>query len=165
MVGNGLDVDEDPTTCAPDGECAAGIDNALAVLASIVNEPLADAVAEGQSIYVVDLQHAVNDGTEFPLNIYEAAQTEDSVSAGCDPQAGACEYTASQASFGPDCVPHVAVDNATIDGDSLKAGGPGNVMTIMFPLQDGVFLPLTVANAKISGTVTWTDDGGAISIS
>ena len=56
--GSGLDVDDDPDTCAPSGNCNGGVDNALAPLATLMNDPMYQSVVDGSLIYVADLSEA-----------------------------------------------------------------------------------------------------------
>ena len=39
FAGSGINVDDDLTTCAPEGKCSDGVDNALGELAFLVNGP------------------------------------------------------------------------------------------------------------------------------
>ena len=155
--GSALDVDGDPTTCSPAGSCSDGIDNALSVLASLVNGPLTETLESGAVLYVVDFDAATFGGAEFPFGVYDSNLTE--ADALCEYQLSECSYEASQFSFGPDCAPYFGLPNAKILGNKMVAGGTGYTMTIALALSSSTFIPLTIVNARVVGDVTFSDDG------
>ncbi|MEC9073105.1 MAG: hypothetical protein VX938_12015, partial [Myxococcota bacterium] len=150
--GSGLDVDQDPTTCAPAGKCDGGVDNALAPLASILNEPMADAVIEGDLMYVADLSAATPEvllsGQPFSMAILDCQLTTESSQAGCDYQSDLCEYKTGQENFSGACQPWFYFDDAVYQDGVVSAGGPDHIITILMALSGGEDIPLTIGQAR-----------------
>ncbi|MCB9730155.1 MAG: hypothetical protein H6744_12680 [Deltaproteobacteria bacterium] len=159
--GSGLDVDGDPLTCAPE-PCGGGVDNALSVIAALMNEPLNEALASAAVLYVVDLDKATLDGQEFPMAVLDSELTLQSQFSGCDFQSETCSYTPTQFSYGPSCEPYFGLPNATIVNGELRAGGKGYVMTMALALGGGVFIALTIVDAQVRGVVKLGGDGTQI---
>ena len=157
--GSGLDVDEDPTTCAPAGDCAGGVDNALSVIASLLNDPLAEALEMGSVMYVADLSQASLDGEPFTMGVLDCELTSASMTAGCDITVDACAYSANQSSFGPDCQAYFGLEDVTIVDGKVEGGGLGVTMTMVLPLTSSVALPFTIVHARVSGSVTLDEEG------
>ena len=162
FTGSGLDVDLDPGTCAPAGGCDGGIDNALADLAFLVNDPMTEAVAGGGLIYVIDLDQATLDGQPFTMTVLDADLTEASAQAGCQFQSDVCAYTANQSNYDGFCNPFFSFNDATIQDYSLKAGGKGNTITILLALTSDVSLPLVIGHARFEGTIELNEGGDKV---
>ena len=157
--GNGLDLDGDLSTCAPAGDCQAGVDNALAVMAAVVNAPLTAAVEDGISMLVFEMGAATFDGQDFPLAIYDTELTNASLAAGCDYQAKTCSYYPVQTSFGPDCEAWASFDAARMSAGKLEAGGPHSTVSLVFDVSESSQFVLSLARAQVRGVYTLGDDG------
>ncbi len=162
LPGSGLDVDDDPTTCAPEGSCSGGIDNAMAALAPVINGPINDAMDIGNLHYVVDLSALVLDGTPFPFAVLDTELTAASAAASCDWTADECTYHASQFSFDPTCQPYFGLPNGSVHGTSFKGGGPGYHMTIAVALSGVGLIPITLRNAEVAGVLILDPDTKAV---
>jgi len=146
--GNGLDVDLDESTCSPSG-CEVGIDNSLSLLAGLANDSLTSAVADGSVILLFEHRDFVADGSPYTLSFYGGEDTDSD----CDIQTETCPYFVKKDSFDENCEPLVKMDNATISGTTLSAGGPGYNFSLPLPLADGVLLDLVLYHAQVVGTV------------
>ena len=148
--GAGLDVDGDPTTCAPSADCSGGVDNAFASLASLLNSALGDAVAGGDLMLLLELPGTKPaDGVEFPIYVHQGKMTLDE---DCDFQTETCSYSADAGGFADDCTP-LFVLPATLNGDQLVAGGPDSLLPFVLPLQ-GAELEITLFGPQLHATVT-----------
>lgn len=157
--GSGLDVDFDPDTCAPPGDCSGGVDNALAVFAPLLNDAMAEALLEGTLMWVIDLSEATFDGQPFPLAVLDSELSDDSILAGCDYQAESCVYNVEQFSYDGDCEPYFALEDVVIADAEMNGGGTGQSLTMGLALAPGVFVPVTVLAAQMSATLTIVPDG------
>lgn len=151
LPGFGLDVDGDLATCEPLGSCGGGIDNILSILAPFVNDGLDQTLEAGTLIYVMDLNAATFDGAPFAVPVYDT----DALDPFCDFQTEVCPYEANQVSFAPDCQSYFVMPGVTIEGTTLSAGGPGTVLSMVLPIAPGVVLPLTIANGRVSASITF----------
>jgi len=149
--GNGLDVDKNPATCSPKGQCASGIDNALSFLSGFAGTALQDAVDGGQVLLLYEHRDFVADGTPYVLACYVGALADPA----CPFQTSTCDYLVKQSSFAADCSPLIAMDNAKVVGTKLTAGGPGYDFPLLLPLSAGAILDVTLYFAQISATVTF----------
>lgn len=156
--GSGLDVDGDPGTCAPANDCGGGVDNALSILASLVNPGITDSIEDGVVKWVIDLRHATTDGAVFPLSIYDSGLAFDE---SCDFQAAVCDYDVAALSFDAACDPYFLFDNARITNGRLTAGGNDQLISMVLPLVGGSLLAVTIASARTEATLT-TDASGRI---
>jgi hypothetical protein len=156
--GAGLDIDGDPATCAPAGQCSAGIDNALAFLA-LFNDTFAAALEDGALDLVADFNDASLEGQPFALPVYNASPHFSDPS--CQSPPSVCSYAVNASSFDATCRAFFSFDDARIVGDKLTAGGPGTTVTIALPFQ-GTVLAFTLANARIEATVTLSADQSSI---
>ncbi len=158
-VGSGLDVDGDATSCSPVG-CEAGIDNALSMMAGLANAALVDAVTGGSVVLLFEHRGFVATGDAYVLAIYVGEVADPA----CDWQSQSCDYLVKEDSFGADCDPLVTMDNATVSGTALHAGGPGFNFAFPLPLAEGVLLDLVLYHAQVKGTVGF-EAGGPGSLS
>ncbi len=131
MQGNGLDVDGNPATCAPMGNCSGGVDNQLGGLLGQL-EQFVDMTAELQtflaqnadSAYLAEMIGFNTNGTPFTMNMYRgsAILPKDQ----CDWQTEKCGYLVGKGEIMPDtCLPYMYFDNATVLNGKLQAGGLG----------------------------------------
>jgi hypothetical protein len=154
--GSGLDIDDNPATCEPEGDCSAGIDNALALLEALVNDSLLSSLADGSLIYVMDLSAMTTDGSPFDVSVYDS---NPSTPAGpCAWQSAECDFVAGQLSFDGDCSPYFVIDNAVLDGAHLTAGSASTVITMALPLGTAV-LPINIARGRVDAQLVMSADG------
>ncbi len=150
-AGNGLDVDMNPATCSPAGQCSGGIDNALSFLSGFAGSALQGAVDDGKVILLYEHRSFAADGTPYELACYIGALSDPA----CALQTATCDYLVKQSSFSPDCSPLISMDNAKVVGTKLTAGGPGYDFPLLLPLSEGAILDVTLYFAQISATVTF----------
>ncbi len=160
--GNGIDVDDDPKTCAPQGDCSDGVDNAMSAVGLLVNGPLDNSVKDGTLSFVAEFAGWQGEGKPFTLNMYYAVQTEASVAAGCQPLADVCHWYITQGALGPSCEAKVTFSNAMVKEGKITAGGAGEIFAMEADLIGGGDSTLYVQGARVEGTVTMTADGKAI---
>ncbi|MBM4354303.1 MAG: hypothetical protein FJ109_10990 [Deltaproteobacteria bacterium] len=174
--GEALDVDGDPSTCAPVEDCEGGYNNMLSgllgQLAQFVDADaeIAKALDEGDIALIAEMVDMKTDGTEFTMNMYIGDPAADKAT--CDFQTAVCEYYVKKDSVDPgSCVPIINFDNATITDGALVAGGPDAIFSVTIPIQEGIALTVTANMAQIVGTIagegeamTLTDGivGGAV---
>jgi len=151
--GSGIDIDEDPSTCAPASNCGGGVDNELALLASFVNPGIDGSINDGVVKWLVDLRAAKFDGSEFPIAIYDSGVIDPT----CNYQVDRCEYNLAELSFDEHCEPYFHFENAKIVDGHLSAGGTGDLINMVLPLSGGSLLGVTIAAARTEGTVTVVD--------
>jgi len=148
--GEGLDVDQDATTCAPEADCSGGIDNALGMLASLANDPIAGAVAGGDIRLVMTFSAATPGPVE--LSLFQARLAPSS--SGCDHQSAPCEWLVERDMLDPDtCLPLVRLPG-TLSGGHLVAGGPGTNLPFELPLSDTASIEVVISNIRVEATVT-----------
>lgn len=149
--GFGLDVDDDPATCAPAGKCSGGIDNALAGLSFLANNALRTPL------------------TEHTLNLLFVSEPPDAAE-GCfvllsrfasgDRAGGSWSYEIDPGAATPPCADGVAFLDACRDEDELTGGfGAEATFPLALPLF-GAPLQVPIHAARIDATLT-TDAGGA----
>jgi hypothetical protein len=153
--GQGIDLDGNPDTCSPSSDCSDGIQNALGVIAAFANAPLAEAVAGGSLMLVLDVD-------DVSLNPFEIAIFQSSLAPSnpdCDHTSEVCDYVVDRATLDPEtCEPLVTLA-ATRAGDTVVAGGPGTVFPFAIPLGDAV-LAITLYDVRFEGEITMA--GGEI---
>ncbi len=160
--GDGIDVDGDPKTCAPDGDCSAGIDNAASVLAFIVNQPLIDSVNNGQFTFVAELAGYQGENIPFTLNLYYATMDISSKNVNCDQQQDVCNWLAMQTAFTAGCQPKFSFKDAIVTGGVLTAGGSDTLFAMDASLLGAKNATLYVKGARVEAKVTFTPDGKAV---
>lgn len=158
---NGLDVDDDPKTCAPKGKCSGGIDNAFAALAFAINPVLSNAVSSGALQFVADFDGFKGPNAFFNLHLYYANQTSASLASQCKPQTQPCSWAVSQQAFTAKCVPRVTFSDAKLVGTKLTAGGAGTLFAMEVSLAggDATFL---VKGARLEGQLQLASDGKTV---
>ena len=160
VPGSGLDVDGDPTTCAPEGDCVSGVDNALSVMSLVVNEPLASSIESGLTMLILDLRDAVFDGTPFAMSMFDSELT--SASANCDFTAHTCTYYPVQSAFGPSCEPRIQFPNAQMSAGKLIAGGDDTTVSLVFDISETSQFVLTLAQARLLGIYKLNEAGSQV---
>ena len=158
--GSGLDVDDDPGTCAPLNKCSAGVDNNLSALAGIMNGPLDQAVADGSLVLLFELVSPAFDGSPFPLNLYHGQALD----AGCDPATQSCDYRVMPGDLDETCRAHVSYEDARVDDGVLRAGGEGATFVLPVAIVAGVTFDLLLHHTRIEATVT-AGQGGVTALS
>lgn len=156
--GEALDLDADPTTCAPSTNCSDGRHNALGAIGPFANESLVEAVADGDFMLVLDIDNiALN---PFRMAVFQGELAPSNPE--CDFQTEVCEYLVDRATLDPEsCEPTVTLD-ATRVGSTVTAGGPGTVFPFEIPFGDSV-LTITLYDVRFEGTIV-IEDGAVVSL-
>ena len=149
--GESLDLDDDPETCTPAGDCEGGINNSLGLIAGLVNMTLSDAVTTGSLVLLVEFRR-------FDLNPFEVAVYDGNFADNdCDGTAEVCDYLVGESLLDRDtCEPLVRLP-ATLSGETVTAGGAGTVFPFQIPLG-GATLSLTLYQVRFEGTVRVNGD-------
>ena len=153
--GDGLDVDENPATCAPAGKCSDGIDNSLGSIGGlpIVKDSIDKELAKGSIMLLFDHMGFNTKGKTYMLSIYQAKL--DPANSGCDFQTQTCDYWVDPQSYDPEtCDAMVSFDNAKVNGTKLTAGGKNYTFPFQIPLNESVNLDFSLYYARIEATVT-----------
>jgi hypothetical protein len=165
-LGSGLDVDEDPATCAPADSCSGGVDNALGPLAPILGDSVQAALDDGLVMWVIDYAGWNRSETPFTLRLFEAELASHSYL--CDFTGGPnapesvteiCDYHVSQVSLDARCDPYFELPGARVMNDKIIAGGLDAVIRMALPLAGGSLLGLTVAAARFEGNLRFAQSG------
>ncbi|MGB0589551.1 MAG: hypothetical protein ACPGU1_07735 [Myxococcota bacterium] len=150
--GDGLNLDEDASTCSPEGDCSDGVDNSLAILAGLANDSIAEAVAGGDLNFLIELRE-----TSPGVHLLSAFTGE--LAPGnpdCAFSSETCEWWVDKSFLDSEtCVP-IAALNATIEGNSIVGGGAGSVLPFALPLGDSS-LTVTLTNLQFEGELVYTD--------
>jgi len=161
-LGEGIDVDGDPATCAPADSCGDGIDNAASALAFFINKPLIAAVENGSFSFVAEFEGYQGEGQEFTLNLYQVSMGVGSKTSGCNGQNEVCEWEVFQAAMTPDCKPKFSFPKAIVTGGKVKAGGAGTLFAMDASIMGASNATLYVMGASITGSVKFGPDGKTI---
>ena len=148
--GMGLDVDENPNTCAPVGQCSGGIDNSLAPLAAFLNKNLQTEIDKGGLVLLLEFDNPKTDGTPFTLRLYAGKKADKS----CNHQAPGCDYLVDDATLDEDCTALIELDNAKIVGSKLTAGGLGYNFPLLIPLFGSTYIEVNLGFGRIEADVT-----------
>jgi hypothetical protein len=151
--GSGLDVDQDSSTCAPEGKCSQGIDNQLSMLAGFLNSNLEKEVNNGGLILLAELSNVKTDGTPFTFALYAGKKASS-----CDHSQGGCDYLADDSTLTEDCEPLITLDNATIVNGKFTAGGPGYQFTLQVPLFGDNYLDIVLFNGTVIADIVLDGD-------
>lgn len=169
--GSGIDLDNDPNTCAPVDACGGGVDNALAPLASILGNNIQASVDDGVVMWVVDFDAWDGTSAPFTMPVYDSGLADSNPF--CDYLGGPrapeqvdeiCLYSLAQLSFDANCEPYFAFNNARIVPPKISAGSPDTLIRMVLPLASGSLLGLTVAAARFEGAVTFDLNGNIASV-
>ncbi len=147
--GEGIDVDQNPATCAPPGSCSGGIDNTLSVIASFANQPLSDAVTNGQVLLVVEVGPLATNPVEVAVYAARLAPSNST----CNFQNATCDYLIDPSFLDPVSCEPVARLVGTRSGNRLVAGGPGTRLPFIIPFGDAS-LEVVIANLRIEADLT-----------
>ncbi|MBM4394085.1 MAG: hypothetical protein FJ087_00165 [Deltaproteobacteria bacterium] len=145
--GQGLNVDNNGSTCAPKGTCAQGIDNAFAKLAWLFNPELTRAVAEGSAGIVIEPEAGP---AGVALNLFWARVV---APPGCDPAGAGCTYRVYASDVVDECSPKYRFDNAILDGTHLTAGGKAYDAPF-YVVIGALRLPVTLHWAALDASVS-----------
>ncbi len=156
-LGQGLDLDQNPATCAPATDCSGGIDNSLGPIASVGNPDIQKGIDEGDILILFEHRDFRADGQPYTLTVH-AGRGLDPSNPDCDVQTQVCKYLVDKGSFDDDCNPLVSLDNAKIAGGKLTAGGQGYVFPFELPLFGDVTLTITLYYARIEADVVVSGD-------
>ena len=163
--GQGLNIDDDLSTCMPAGTysdgspiCSEGIDNKFALVDILVNSELPKAFESGTIHIIMEFQDWSADGSPFVLAMHNG-RLEPPEST-CDFTQPGCEFIVAIDSFDAQCNPSILLSNATINGTQLTAGGSGHQIVLEMPLIGDTVVTLTIQMARLEGTVTI--DGSSI---
>jgi len=162
--GEAADVDGDPATCTPYGNCSGGLDNAMSGLFDSlkqfvdVDEQLADMVEGGDVNLLAEMVSVKYDGSSFAVNMYLAQPVLPKYQ--CNFQTSVCEYLIDSGAIDEDaCQPFVTFDNAKIVDGVLTAGGKGYQFTWVLPFLNGPPMEVNLLNARIVADVVLGGSG------
>ncbi len=162
--GEGIDVDGDPDTCAPQNDCESGVNNQLSGLFGVVegfvnaNGELTSAVSEGDLNLILEWRDFKGEEVAFDIIVHPAMA--DLPKENCDWQLESCDFTILPESLdGETCAPHVFFHNAVIQDGRLTAGGPDSIFILRLPLSTSAALELTIQIARIEGNIIYGSDG------
>ncbi|MSQ82943.1 MAG: hypothetical protein EXR77_08505 [Myxococcales bacterium] len=148
--GEGIDLDDNPKTCAPKTNCSAGINNALGALAGLANGPLDKSVKDGAVSFVLEFK----DFKQGPVNLALYPAKLDATNVTCDSTKATCNFVVDAKTIDPQlCKPTIALPG-TLAGNLVNAGGKGSNFPIAIPLQPGVNLLVTIYGARLIGNAT-----------
>jgi len=140
LPGYALDVDENPDTCAPEGNCQDGLDNSMGgILGDLaafidVNLQMQEGLDSGAIILLAESVAPALDGTLFTVNMYAGEEVEADPEV-CDWQTALCDYLIEPESIAQEsCDPLIMFDNAAIVEGHLTAGGLDSVFMLTLPL-------------------------------
>ena len=161
--GEALDVDQDPTTCAPAGDCESGLDNQLwsllGTLAGLTGIQPEDLLQEMVDSGDLNLLFEVRPQADAGLHLGLFYGTE--ANPACNPAGQVCDFWIASSSYDDvTCLPLVLFDNVVIAGTALTAGGPGYHFTLPVPMGIGDQpISLSVNRAMIEATVSLSSNG------
>ncbi|MBM4370670.1 MAG: hypothetical protein FJ098_03405 [Deltaproteobacteria bacterium] len=163
-VGNGghpgtaLDVDQDPLTCAPAGDCESGLDNQLwgfmSTLGSFTGvdpEDMLQGLVDSGDLNLL-FEFRPQGGGGLHLGLFYGLE----VNPACNPAGQVCDFLVASASYdSATCLPLILFDNALLAGAALTAGGPGYHFTLPVPMGFGEEpVNLIVERATLEASVT-----------
>ena len=128
LPGYALDLDGDPWTCAPPGNCQDGIDNALGgILGQVdqyldLNAELNTVLASGEEVLLAEFVNFNDAGVPFQMNMFRGHPVEPVEV--CDWQAETCTYTVDPGWYTVEGEPIWSFPNAVVHNGKLLAGGP-----------------------------------------
>ena len=163
--GEALDIDGDPDTCAPAGDCEAGLNNQMSGLMEQMeafvdtDAELANMLDDGTRVTVAECIGLNLDGEPFTVNVYRGIPVEDL--GVCDYQHDNCPYYIDSSSIdAAGCKPMSTFDNATIVNGKLTAGGFGYLYLFDGFMIAPEFSLLSMASmARMTGTVVEVGGG------
>lgn len=164
-AGGGLDLDDNPETCAPAGDCSDGVDNGFAAVMPAILSLLPESPVFFEAFYGhgTFLQFSSSewelDGKSFDLA--GTVGRPDASSGECVWVTGQCFSCVPQdgADFWS-CETPMSFDNAKVLDGILTAGGPDSLALLQAPVLPGVVLPVSVWYASIQAKAVPLDGGG-----
>ena len=170
--GNGLDIDHDQATCAPEEDCKNGIDNQLSGLMDDIKNTydlpteMKSELDDGNIVILAEFVQPDPDGKPFTLNLYWGDTVVDKTV--CNFQTSVCDYLVDAGSFeNQGCQAVVSLDNATVKDGKLRAGGANYVMASFIDLA-GMPFQISLHMLHVQGDVSgaagsdWTVTNGII---
>lgn len=151
--GEGLDLDNDPATCAPSADCSGGINNSLGALSGLANAQLVGAVDGGSITILLEYQKF----QQGPIDLALYLGSLDPTNSTCDAKTQSCLYQVDPALYVLETCSSLVKLPGTLAGNVLIAGGPDSNFPFAIPLQEGVNLEITIYGARVQGTVTIVD--------
>ena len=162
--GEGVDVDGNPNTCAPQNDCEDGVNNQLSGLFGLMeqfvsaNGELITAVAAGDLNLVLEWGSFKGGDVAFDLAVHPAIP--DLPMEDCNWQLEKCNFTIQAGSLDPEtCEPLVVFRNAVLSNGMITAGGQDSIFIFGVPLSDSADLKLVMRAARLSGNVINGADG------
>lgn len=162
--GEGVDVDGNPDTCAPQNDCEGGVNNQLSGLFGMMekfvsaNGELTSAIATGDLNLVLEWGNYKGPDIAFDLAVHPA--TPDLPREECNWQLEQCVFTVQDSTFDPEtCEPVVLFKNAVLANGAITAGGPESIFILPVPLSASAELNLIMRAVKIHGSVISGADG------
>jgi hypothetical protein len=164
--GEGLDVDQNPATCAPAGNCSAGIDNSFSsFLASLVSfgivptNPFDSVIQSGDLILLAEPLGWNNWGTSFSMGFYTGDVLQSGGST-CNFQTAYCNYHVQAESINPQtCLPYIFFYPVVMNAGVLSGGGPQSHFEIAMDFIGGIPLTLRFYMARIHAETIVTSSG------
>jgi len=160
QAGSGLDLDGNPDTCAPPGNCSGGIDNALGVLGTdlgdfSLNDSFIEALEGGQLVYMVSMVGFNLESVPFTLRVYIGEPVLDVDECDVQDSNQTCDYVVYQDSFAPDCAVLVEFTNAVVDeSGQLSAGGTGGLFIVNTKFSGSFPIAFAIFDATIQASLT-----------
>jgi len=155
-VGQGLDVDGNQATCAPKGSCVKGIDNAFSILSWLFNPEVVKAVGNGSFAMFLEFRSNSYQGGPYPIAIYYGRLH---IGASCDPNVSGCYFDVYSQTVSGQCDPLFMMDNAVIEGNTLRAGGQGYFAPIFLVFGD-LRLKVVMAWARLEAQLSLSQGFG-----
>ena len=157
-AGEALDLDDDPSTCAPSTDCEDGYDNSLGALGPLANDALIGALDKGEVMLVLELRS----DPQLAVSAYQAKLAKGNKD--CDFQTQTCTYVVDSSMVDEDtCEPLVALP-ATLNGNHLIAGGVNTTFPFVIPLGESK-LNVTLHAVRIDATITKGAGGNIVTLS
>ena len=154
-AGEGLDIDQKPSTCAPASGCSGGIDNALGVLSTVVNPAFVEQFQAGIGMLLMEFLNTQSSNS-FQLALYGGAL--DPANTGCNFQQSKCDYLAdSDMLDSQTCAPKAALP-ATLTGNTVQAGSTTSTFPFKSAIDGDTYLEIDVHMVRVNGKVTWLGD-------
>ena len=153
-AGQGLDLDNNPATCQPQGDCQDGVENLFAKMGIFITDQfapnLATAVAEGRLGLLLEHETPGPASGPYDLNLLFGRRVDPT---SCNPAGPNCNYRVLAAEVLSPCTPRFTMNNASINGNVLTAGGSDFKARIYFVVGT-TLVPVDLWAARVQATVT-----------
>jgi hypothetical protein len=153
--GESLDVDQKPSTCAPQSNCSGGYDNTLSILAALVNPAFNDQIQVGTGILLVEFR-GVDSSSTFELALYGGEV--DPANAQCNIQNSKCDYLVDGDMVDSEACTPLSTLPAVWSGNTFEAGSATSTFPFKAAIGQDTYLIVDVHMVRISGYVTWSGD-------